>query len=345
MGSLQTVKIPQLIDEEIQIINGLLEAHQVRTRRGLTMCVRSSFIAYGLHLASGEQIKRVGAVTGEISNALTLHRQQVGFRGQALVRLRPDYPLGLEVPHPAPTPLSWCSANLCTGEGVGVVGRSYTLDGPQEEYLSLDEHYHTLVAGVSGGGKSTLMRMALATMVRNSAPDKVRLLLVDLKNDDLTVFGQLPHVIGYAGDLENAVAAVQYTHQVKEWRIANQINDFRLLLVIDELMELAASRETLLLLARILTTGRSLGIHVMAGTVHPAASVLGGVVAAGFTVRFVGAVDSVTTANTIARRKGSGAHLLTHKGDFIRIEGNEMRRMMGYYLPKGETLEAAGLGE
>lgn len=344
-----TMDIRGLIDQEIGTINGLLRAHQIRarTRRGLTVLVKSSFITYGLEMAQGETIKRVAGVTGELSHSLTTHRQGLGYAGQALVRLRPDYPLGLEVPHPAPSVLSWRSANLnfVRGVGVGLVGRSYSLAGVNEEIIDLNQQVHTLVAALTGGGKSTLMRMALATMMRNSPPEQLRFLLVDLKNEDLSIFTQMPHVIGYAGNLEDAGAAVRYVHQVKEWRIANsEERPFRLVLVVDELAELGPDKEALTLLGRVAGTGRSLGINIMAGTQYPAASVIGSVMAASFTTRFVGMVDSKNTANTAAKRAGSGAQLLTTPGDFIRIDRGEMRRMKAYDLPKGETVEVMGGG-
>lgn len=342
-----TGEIRQLIDQEIWTINKLLEAHQIRarTRRGLTMCVKSSFIAYGLELAQGEKIQRVAGVTGELSHTLTTHRQMAGFRGQALVRLRPDYPLGLEVPHPSPTRLSWRSANLdfVRGTGVGLVGRSYTLAGVNEEIIDLHQQHHTLVAAMSGGGKSTLLRMAIATIMRNSASTDVRFLLIDLKNDDLAIFAQQPHVISYVGNVENAIEAVDYVHRVKEWRISNaDERPFRLVLAVDELAELGQSKETLAQLGRVANTGRSLEINILAGTQFPSAGVLGSVMAAGFTCRYVGMVDSKQTANVAAKRAGSGAHLLTTPGSFIRIAAGEMRRIQAYDLPKEETLTLIG---
>lgn len=330
----------RLIEAEINLINRILAAHKINagTTKGRTACVPSSFIAYGLAVEDGQSVNRIEAITRELSNALTKQRMKLlpGYDGRAVVRLR-DYPLALEVPHPRPVPLSWQSANMRTAQYVGLVGRSYGHRGPREEYLDLERHYHTLVAAMSGGGKSTLMRMALLTLAKNTKPADLRIMLVDLKNDDLTVFRSLPHVVSYAGDIESAAEAIAQVYQIKTERIQTQDKPYRLLLVIDELAELGQDKETLKKLGSILSTGRSLGINVLAGTQYPTAATIGSVVNASFTVRLVGMVDGKTAAHTATKRAGSGAELLQTPGDFLRVDGQELVRMKAYDLSQDDT--------
>lgn len=330
----------RLIQAEIDLINKMLAAHGVNagTKRQITVSVKSSFIAYGLQIAQGESVKKVERIQRELSNALTQQRARLlrGYAGRAVVRLR-DYPLAIEVPHPAPTPLSWRPDVLDTPRFVGLVGRSYGHRGPQEEFVCLDQHYHTLVAAMSGGGKSTLMRMVLLTLARNTPSTDLRIMLVDLKNDDLTVFRSLPHVISFAGDIESAAEAIAQVHQIKTERIATQEKPYRLLLVIDELAELGADKTALKHLGSILSTGRSLGINVLAGTQYPTAATIGSVVNSSFTVRLVGMVDGMTAAHTATKRAGSGAHLLQTPGDFLRVDGQNLVRMKAYDISQEDT--------
>lgn len=332
--------IGKLIPFEIKLINQMLHAHGIKAETHIvrTVCVPSSFIAYGLRIAQGESVKKIEAIDRELSNALT--RQRVrhlpGYDGKAVVRLR-DFPLALEVPHPQPTPLPWQSANLRTARYVGLVGRSYGARGPREEYIDLERHHHTLVAAMSGGGKSTLMRMALLTLAYGTAPAELRAMLVDLKNDDLTTFRRLPHCIRYAGDVDSAAQVIDYVHQVKTERIATGDKPYRLLLVIDELAELGQAKDTLRQLGSILSTGRSLGINVWAGTQYPAASAIGSVVAASFTTRLVGMVDGKNSAHVATKRAGSGAELLQTPGDFLRVDGQDLVRMKAYNIDQADT--------
>lgn len=334
------MNINALIPLEINLINKLLAAHnvQARTLAKLTMCVKSSFIAYGLQLAPGESVSKVERVQRELSNELTRQRVRLlsGYTGKTIARLR-DYPLAVEVPHPAPTPLSWHSAAMRTGRYMALVGRSYDYAGAKEEYLDLERHYHTLVAAMSGGGKSTLMRMALITLALNTSPDDLQMMLVDLKNDDLMPFRALPHCINYAGDIDSAAAAIAYVHEVKTERIATQEKPYRLLLVIDELAELSTDKDALKQLGSILSTGRSLGINVMAGTQYPTAATIGSVVNASFTVRIVGMVDGKEAAHTATKRAKSGAELLCTPGDFLRVDGNNLIRMKAYDISQDDT--------
>ncbi len=332
--------IDKLIPAEIHLINIMLEAHDIhaRTRAKLTMCARSSFIAYGLEIAKGETVSKIERIQRELSNELTRQRVRMlsGYSGKAVVRLR-DYPLAIEVPHPAPVPLSWQRAPLRTGRLHALIGRSYSYNGVRDEWLDLERHYHTLVAAQSGGGKSTLMRMALISLTHNTAPDLLQIMLVDLKNDDLVPFRDLPHVINYAGDIESAAAAIEYVHQVKTERIASQDKPFRLLLVIDELAELGSDKDALKLLGSILSTGRSLGINVWAGTQYPSAQAIGALVAASFTTRLVGMVDGKTSALVASKRANSGAELLCTPGDFLRIDGGDLVRMKAYDLSQEDS--------
>ena len=325
--------IADLMSAEIETINQLLRAHGVKaiTHRRLTLCAESSFIAYGLRLAPGEAIGKVERLQRELAEALSRTRARHGYPGRVLVRLR-DYPLAIETPHPAPVPLDWKSTPLRGKPFNALVGKSYTPQGAQNEYVDLNQHYHLLVAAMSGGGKSTLMRMGLVSLAYNTPPDDLVLMLIDLKNDDLTPFQRLPHVQGYAGNIEAAAAMIDQVHQLKDARIAGGEKTPRVLLVIDELAELGERKDVLTLLGRILSTGRSLGINVWAGTQYPTSAAIGGIVARSFTVRLVGRVDGAQAANIATQRPGSGAHLLAHPGDFLRIDGPELVRLKAYNL-------------
>lgn len=332
--------IAKLVLAEVKLINRMLGAHNVQavTSKSRTMVVDSSFIAYGLKVMPGETVTKIERIDRELSNELTRQRVKLlrGYTGRAVVRLR-DYPLAIEVPHPAPISLSWESTSLRVGRNFGLIGRSYDYHGARNEYLDLDRHYHTLVSAMSGGGKSTLMRMALLTLALNTSPALLRMALIDLKNDDLMAFRALPHVITYAGDVLTATNVINYTGQIKSERIESQQKPWRLLLVIDELAELGSQRETLRLLGSILSTGRSLGINVLAGTQYPTAATIGSVVNSSFTVRLVGMVDSRQAAATATKRAGSGAELLQTPGDFLRIDGTELRRMKAYNIDADDT--------
>lgn len=327
-----------LIEGEIKLINRLLQAHGIAAAASLrsTMVAASSFVAYGLRLAPNETIKRIEAVTRELSNQLTLSRARQGYPAPCPVRLR-EYPIALEVPHPCPKPLDWRAATLRSKPLIATIGRSYTISGAQQEQIDLQRHYHMLVAAMSGAGKSTLMRMALATLALNTPPDDLRIMLIDLKADDLVPFRRLPHVAALASSVDAAANVIAQVHQLRDDRIAGAPRSYRLLLVIDELAELGERKETLVQLGRILSTGRSLAISVWAGTQYPTAATIGSVVAKSFTTRIVGRVDGAQAAQVATQRPKSGAQYLANPGDFIRVDGPDMQRLKAFNLSQDAT--------
>lgn len=329
--------IKELMDAEGVFIKKMFDDHGISARIAKKSEIKSSFISYGLELGPGESLKRVESIQRELSNGLTRQRVSAikGYAGRAVVRLR-DFPLAIEVPHPSPTPLSWHSASMRMARNYALIGRSYST-GAREEYIDLDRHYHTLIAAMSGGGKSTMLRMALLTLALNTPSDELHIMLIDLKNDDLVPFQALPHCVGYAGDIEKAAEVIESIFQLKTERIASREKPYRMLLVIDELAELGPDKDALRKLGSILSTGRSLGINVWAGTQYPSAQSIGSVVAASFTTRLVGMVDGKTSANVATKRAGSGAEMLTLPGDFLRVDGGDLVRMKSYNIDDADT--------
>ncbi len=229
-------------------------------------------------------------------------------------------------------PLDWRTATLRSKATHALIGKSYHFTGAQSEYIDLEKHYHMLVAAMSGAGKSTLMRMALATVALNTSPESLHIILVDLKADDLVPFRRMPHVMTLAANVDQAAAAIRQVHDLRDARIAGEPRAYRLLLVVDELAELGESKDALAQLGRILSTGRSLGINVWAGTQYPTAAAIGSIVSRSFTTRVVGRVDGAHAAQIATQRPGSYAHHLAHPGDFLRVEGPDLVRLKAFHV-------------
>ena len=177
------------------------------------------------------------------------------------------------------------------------------------------------MAGTTGSGKSTLMRMLLLSLAINTAPADLQMVLIDMKNSDLAALAALPHVARFAVVDAAAAAAIRHVESVLRQRIERQITEPKLLLAIDELRELARLPGIVARLGSIVSLGRSLGIHVVAATQHPKAGEIGSVVKANFPVRLIGQVVGARHAEAAADRPGTGAELLPGNGAFLRIDG------------------------
>ena len=338
--------IEHLIHTEIDLINYMLRHHSIEAKalhrptrriRKPILNVQCSFIAYRLEVKPGQSLDKIEKVLRELSNALTDNRQRYpGNKEPTVARLR-DFPPALEVPHPDPIDLTWKQADFSVGDDKALVGRSYDFSGANNVVIDLTKDFHTIVAGMSGFGKSVVMRMALTTLVLNNKPGDLQLIIIDLKNDDLAIFRNLPHCVGFAMREEDAVGLIEDAYADAQRRIASGLKPYRLVVAIDELAEIndKTTQETL---ARLMKLGRSLWINVIAGTQYPSAEEIGTQVSKSFTIRFVSKVADATSAHFITKMNKSGAERISTPGDFLMVR-NELTRIKTYWLPKEENIE------
>jgi len=320
------MELEKQLNSEIAIINRTLAAFGVDagTMPRWTTIAGSSFVAYGLKLAATQRISGVAALLPELSERISAARQT-----PTPVRLR-TMPIALEVMHPTPRPLDWRGAVLRIGANRLLAGRNYSATPAQDCVIDLDAKPHVLVVGTTGSGKSTVLRMMLASLAYNMPPDALRLVLVDLKNATLPPFAKLPHVERLAYMPDDAQRAIGLVHAElqRRIRIGGAQRWQRLLLAIDELAQIDS--HALNLLGSILSLGREMNINVVAATQHPTTKLIGN--KANYPVRLVGQVVDADTAEIAAGRKQSGAWQLPGQGAFLYVDGPTLDRIQAYNL-------------
>lgn len=278
---------------------------------------------------------RSGAITPvvpDLASALAMHR---GANVQMRLRLQPS--IALEANHRAPRALSWrnCTMNLYPGQMT--FGRSYDGPIPRDWRTSFakmkksqpgTEHPHILIVGQTGAGKSNLLAGALLSAAWNSAPEKFRWHLIDLKNEDLRPFARLPHVASFGTTQTDAVAIVRKVVGLMEARIDTEVEpgDASHILIIDELAHLEIVDE----LEPVLSMGRSKKIHILAATQTPTQRLIGA--KQNYALRLVGAVTDAQTAALASGRRNSGAESLPRPGQFLAVDAN-VERLVAYHWP------------
>ena len=149
-------------------------------------------------------------------------------------------------------------------------------------YTDMARQPHLLVAGTTGSGKSVVLNGILYNLLHR-APADAGLVLIDPKRVELVQYKTCPHVIRYATDPADVVAALTYTIQVMETRYSmmaekgdRKYSGGDIYVVIDELMDLMlqAKKTVAPLLQRIAILGRAAKIHLIVATQSPIALVL-----------------------------------------------------------------------
>jgi S-DNA-T family DNA segregation ATPase FtsK/SpoIIIE len=101
----------------------------------------------------------------------------------------------------------------------------------------------------------------------------------------------------------------------------------------------SGGKELETLLTRLTQRGREAGIHLVACTQKPAASVIGSLVKSNFPVRLVGSVASPEDAKVATGLAATGAERLMGAGDFLVVAKGQTTRMQAAYIDNEEILQ------
>jgi S-DNA-T family DNA segregation ATPase FtsK/SpoIIIE len=207
---------------------------------------------------------------------------------------------------------------------------------------------HILVAGATGGGKSGVLNDLIVSLLTRNTPDDLRLLLIDPKQVEFSLYRGLPHLWRkIVTDPEEASTALDSVclemdsrYSLMSGHGAKNIDTFnaniragritgpggaplmplpRLVVVIDELADLMVLNKDGVEKAsqRITQLGRAAGIHLIAATQRPSVDVVTGVIKANIPTRI--ALETASLADSRVILDMPGAELLTGQGDALYV--------------------------
>lgn len=312
------------VTSEVSTINRMLQANNVMAKVVKATNVLSSYIRYQLRLHPQQSFVGVEKLIRELTVAVNRNRQRHRLPTTELKPVEsPTF--ALEANHPKPSKVLWKNELTDLKPHTMLCGLS---DNNQSEIVSFEDTPHVLIAGMTGSGKSMLLQMMLASLKKNT-PD-LQLILIDLKNEDLVPFKNLGL---FAGNREKAIQLIDYVVAEKEKRIATSICEKRIVLVIDELAQLATDKRIQDKLSDLISIGRSKRINLIAATQNVTKSGgIGSMLKANFTCRLIGKVAPGQSQIATSLPK-QYAHLLPGKGSFLRIEGMTNHRFQSFYFP------------
>ncbi|MCX7670320.1 MAG: FtsK/SpoIIIE domain-containing protein, partial [Anaerolineae bacterium] len=198
-----------------------------------------------------------------------------------------------------------------------------------------------------GSGKTALLRTLLLSLAMYNHPARLQIVLIDPKARGLGGLTGLPHVwcprqwsaeSRVVADVEEAAGLLDLLVAEMVRRDAAGHNLPMLVVAIDELTDLlqAGGKPVGEALTRLTQRGREAGIHVVAATQRPAATLMGGLAKANFPVRLVGSVVSPEDARIAAGLGGTGAERLLGRGDFMLVVKGQVIRFQAAYASNSE---------
>ncbi|KRK94835.1 DNA segregation ATPase FtsK SpoIIIE related protein [Levilactobacillus acidifarinae DSM 19394] len=317
-----------------------------------------SVTEYELHPAIGVKVSRIVNLADDLALALAAKgiRIQAPIPGKSLI--------GIEVPnkevstvafrdvveaqpphpgHPLEVPL-----------GRNVTGQVVTMD--------LTKMPHLLIAGATGSGKSVAINGIITSILMNARPDQVKMMLIDPKKVELSVYNGIPHLLTpvvsepkkAARALHKVVAEMERRYELFSQFGQRKISGYNafvkkanaednqarptlpyIVVIVDELADLmmTVSSEVEDAIIRLAQMGRAAGVHMILATQRPSVDVITGLIKANVPSRIAFAVSSGIDSRTIL--DANGAEKLLGRGDmlFQPVDANSPVRVQGAFIP------------
>ena len=328
---------------------------------------------YALKPAQGVRIARIAGLQQELQLALKASsiRVEAPIPGKSLV--------GIEVPNQTRATVGLASLLSCP---------EYT-DSPHPLIVALGKdvtgnvHFanvarmpHGLIAGTTGSGKSVAIHNVIISLLYRNSPEQLRLILVDPKRVELTLYNKIPHLLTpVITDAKKAIRALSWAvkemerrydileaeqvqnissyhkniYQIakKEWEKNGKSEEERInlpealpyiVIVLDELNDLmqAFPRELEACIVRLAQMSRAVGIHLILATQRPSVNVITGTIKANVPTRIALAVASQIDSRTII--DSQGAEKLLGAGDMLYLSSDSPRpyRLQSAFISEEE---------
>ena len=321
---------------------------------------------YELEIASGTRVNKITSINREI--ALSLAKKDV--------RIEAPIPgkntVGIEFANDTPTPVSFYE----------IISSKKMMDAMDKKLMvplgksimgdigvcEINKMPHMLVAGTTGSGKSVCINGIICSILMRARPDEVKLVMVDPKVVELSVYNGVPHLMcPVVSDPKKASVALakmvaemerryetfsetktknieSYNAYIDKWNEDHKADGVTkahlpyIVIIIDELADLmmVAAKEVEDSILRITQKARAAGIHLIVATQRPSTDVITGLIKANIPSRISFAVGSGVDSRTILDQ--TGAEKLLGKGDmlFLPIGVNSPTRIQGSFITDEE---------
>ncbi|MDO8565914.1 MAG: DNA translocase FtsK 4TM domain-containing protein [Candidatus Moranbacteria bacterium] len=328
---------------------------------------------YTFRPAFGVKLSRITTLSNDLALALAAQsiRIEAPIPGQSLI--------GIEVPNKSVATVRLKAilesrefrdrkSDLTLILGQDVSGKNVLAD--------LRKMPHLLIAGRTGSGKSVCISTLIISLLYQNSPEDLKLILVDPKRVELTMYKGIPHLKTdvivdmkkVVNTLRWAVGEMEHRYKVLEEAHARDIVNYRerallgeqktvvnaesgkvtkesfeslpyIVIVIDEMADLMSmhGKEVEVLINRLAAKSRAIGIHLLLATQRPEVTVITGLIKSNIPTRIAFQLKSQIDSRTILA--AGGAEKLLGNGDMLYSpsEGTELRRVQGAFVSDDEV--------
>jgi len=333
----------QVAKENIQKLEEVLKVFEV-SGKIVQVNIGPTVTQYELDLKAGTKVNKLLGIQREIALAMAAKdvRIQAPIPGKNTI--------GIELPNKVNASVSFKEvltsmpevnekSLLAVGLGKDIMGKV--------KWCEINATPHLLVAGSTGSGKSVCINCIIASILMRTKPDQVKLVLVDPKKVEFSMYEGVPHLLSPVVTdpkkasiaLKNIVLEMERRYELLEHTKNKNIVGYNkfcethpeyqklpyIVVIIDELADLmlVAAKEVEDSIMRITQMARAAGIHLIVATQRPSTDIITGVVKANIPSRISFAVSSQIDSRTILDM--GGAEKLLGKGDML-------------FLPMGESI-------
>ena len=223
------------------------------------------------------------------------------------------------------------------------------------EVIDLSKTPHLLVAGTTGSGKSVFINTLLASLLYKFSPDRLKLILIDPKMLELSVYNDIAHLLApVVTEPKKAIITLKWVCKEMERRYSmmneegtrnlegyNQQANEKLpyiIVFIDEMADLmmTAGKEVEHYVQRLAQMARACGIHLVMATQRPSVDIITGSIKANFPSRISFQVASKYDSRTILGE--IGAEQLLGNGDMLMTKnGGNIIRYQSAFISDNEV--------